>query len=115
MLRGITEINFHREAIAALEKRKRAAAGTAVARNIRAGMEALLAVAQFADDETSEEVIPNDQENSRKTSARGFNTGIVGGSFGAPTAVLDPMKRFSGMVAVASAFDVPCWHCRSRQ
>ena len=62
VLRGITEINFHREAIAALEKRKRAAAGTAVARDIRAGMEALLAVAQFADDETSEEVIPNDQE-----------------------------------------------------
>jgi DNA-binding GntR family transcriptional regulator len=54
-LRGITDINFHRQAIAALEKRKRAAAGAAIARDIKAGMDALLAVAQFADDEMPDE------------------------------------------------------------
>ena len=62
VLRGIADINFHRQAIAALEERKPAAAGAAIARDIRAGMEALLAVAQFADDETSEEAVPDGQE-----------------------------------------------------
>jgi DNA-binding GntR family transcriptional regulator len=62
VLRGITDINFHREAIAGLEKRKRAAAGAAIARDIRAGMDALLAVAQFADDETPDEAISDGQE-----------------------------------------------------
>lgn len=70
VLRGITDINFHRQAITALGTRKRAAAGVAIARDIRAGMEALLAVAQFADDETSEEPIPDDQRRVRKTGAR---------------------------------------------
>ena len=60
--RGITDINFHRQAITALGTRKRAAAGVAIARDIRAGMEALLAVAQFADDETSEGPIPDGLE-----------------------------------------------------
>jgi DNA-binding GntR family transcriptional regulator len=55
-LRGIADINFHREAIAALEKRKRAAAGSAIARDIRAGMDAILAVAQFVGDVTPDEV-----------------------------------------------------------
>jgi DNA-binding GntR family transcriptional regulator len=55
VLRGIADINFHREAIAALEKRKRGAAGAAIARDIKAGMAALLAVAQFADDETTDD------------------------------------------------------------
>ena len=62
VLRGITDINFHREAIAALEKRKRGAAGAAIARDIKAGMAALLAVAQFADDETTDEPISDGQE-----------------------------------------------------
>jgi DNA-binding GntR family transcriptional regulator len=62
VLRGIKDINFHREAIAALEKRKRAAAGAAIARDIKAGMDALLAVAQFADDETPDEAVSDIQE-----------------------------------------------------
>lgn len=62
VLRGIADINFHREAIAALEKRKRGAAGAAIARDIKAGMAALLAVAQFADDETTDEPISDGQE-----------------------------------------------------
>ena len=51
VLRGITDINFHQEAIAALEKKKRGAAGAAIARDIKAGMNKLLAIARFADDE----------------------------------------------------------------
>jgi DNA-binding GntR family transcriptional regulator len=55
VLRGIKDINFHREAIAALGKRNRGAARAAIARDIKAGMDALLAVAQFADDEETGE------------------------------------------------------------
>jgi DNA-binding GntR family transcriptional regulator len=62
VLRGITDINFHREAIEALGKRKRAAAGAAIARDIRAGMEALLAVAQFAGDEAIDEASFDSEE-----------------------------------------------------
>jgi DNA-binding GntR family transcriptional regulator len=51
VLRGITDINFHQEAIAALKGGKRAAAGAAISRDIKAGMDALLAAARFADDE----------------------------------------------------------------
>lgn len=50
VLRGITDINFHREAIDALEQGNRAAAGAAIARDIKAGMKTLLDIAQFADD-----------------------------------------------------------------
>jgi DNA-binding GntR family transcriptional regulator len=62
VLRGIKDINFHRQAIAALERRKRAAAGAAIARDIKAGMEALLAIAQFAEDETADEWAADEQE-----------------------------------------------------
>ena len=62
LLRGIKDINFHREAIAALEKRRRAAAGAAIARDIKAGMEALLAVAQFADDEAPNQEASDGEE-----------------------------------------------------
>jgi DNA-binding GntR family transcriptional regulator len=62
VLRGIKDINFHREAIAALEKRKRAAAGAAIARDIKAGMDALLAVAQFADDEAPDVAVSDAAE-----------------------------------------------------
>jgi DNA-binding GntR family transcriptional regulator len=51
VLSGIMDINFHRQAIEALEQRRRRAAGDAIARDIKAGMEALLAVATFAEDE----------------------------------------------------------------
>ena len=51
VLREITDINFHQEAIAALKGGKRAAAGAAIARDIKGGMDALLAAARFADDE----------------------------------------------------------------
>jgi hypothetical protein len=40
----------------------RGAAGAAIARDIKAGMAALLAVAQFADDETTDEPISDGQE-----------------------------------------------------
>jgi DNA-binding GntR family transcriptional regulator len=62
VLRGIKNINFHRQAIAALEKRKRAIAGAAIARDIKAGMDALLAVAQFADTEMPDEAGSDLQE-----------------------------------------------------
>ena len=65
VLRGIKHINFHREAIVALKKRNRAAAGAAIARDIKAGMDALLAVAQFADDKASDEVASNLQKRVR--------------------------------------------------
>jgi len=51
VLRGITDINFHRDAIAALERGDRAAAAKAIARDIRAGMKTLLAIAQFGEDD----------------------------------------------------------------
>lgn len=66
VLRGIKDINFHREAIAALKKGNRAAAGAAIARDIKAGMDALLAVAQFADDEAHAEVPSNTQKRVRR-------------------------------------------------
>ena len=47
LLREITKINFHRQAIASLERGKRAAAAKAIARDIEAGMKALLKVGQF--------------------------------------------------------------------
>ena len=47
VLREITKINFHRQAIANLERGKRAAAAKAIARDIEAGMKALLKVGQF--------------------------------------------------------------------
>jgi DNA-binding GntR family transcriptional regulator len=62
VLRGIRDINFHREAIEALQKRKRAAAGAAIARDIKAGMDALLAVAQFADNQNPEETTASDMQ-----------------------------------------------------
>jgi DNA-binding GntR family transcriptional regulator len=52
VLRDITRINFHRQAIASLERGDRAAASRAIARDIKAGMRTLLKVAQFrAEDE----------------------------------------------------------------
>src|SRR5262249_8633151 len=48
VLRGITDINFHREAIAALEKGKLVAAGAPIARDIKAGFAAPLAVAELS-------------------------------------------------------------------
>jgi DNA-binding GntR family transcriptional regulator len=62
VLRGIKDVNFHRQAIAALEERRHAAAGAAIARDIKAGMEALLAVAQFADDEVPNEEASDGEE-----------------------------------------------------
>jgi hypothetical protein len=47
VLQDITKINFHREAIAGLKRRNRAAASRAIARDIKAGMRALLRVGQF--------------------------------------------------------------------
>jgi DNA-binding GntR family transcriptional regulator len=62
VLRGIKDINFHRQAIEALEKKNRAAAGAAITRDIKAGMDALLAVAQFTDNQTSDETAADMQD-----------------------------------------------------
>lgn len=50
VLPRITKINFHHQAIQALEQNKAAAAGDAIGRDILEGMEAILNVATFADD-----------------------------------------------------------------
>ena len=55
LLREITKINFHRQAIASLERGKRAAAARAIARDIEAGMKALLKVGQFRAETDAEE------------------------------------------------------------
>src|SRR5262249_12124438 len=47
VLRQITKINFHRQAIRALEQGKAEAAAEAIARDIIEGMQAILAVADF--------------------------------------------------------------------
>jgi DNA-binding GntR family transcriptional regulator len=47
VLREITKINFHRQAIASLERGKRDSAANAIARDIVAGMKTLLKVGQF--------------------------------------------------------------------
>jgi DNA-binding GntR family transcriptional regulator len=51
ILKRITRINFHRQAIKALEQKKPGAAAEAIARDIAEGMQAILSVARFADDE----------------------------------------------------------------
>jgi len=55
VLREITKINFHRQAIANLERGKRAAAAKAIARDIEAGMKALLKVGQFRADSDADD------------------------------------------------------------
>lgn len=47
VLREIARLNFHRQAIASLERGDRAAAARAIARDIKAGMRVLLKVGQF--------------------------------------------------------------------
>jgi DNA-binding GntR family transcriptional regulator len=66
VLRGIKYINFHREAIAAIKMRNRAAAGAAIARDIKAGMDALLAVVHFADDAAPDKEASNTQKKVRR-------------------------------------------------
>lgn len=50
VLREITKINFHREAIKSLERGNSAAAARAITRDIKAGLRTLLKVGQFRND-----------------------------------------------------------------
>jgi DNA-binding GntR family transcriptional regulator len=49
-LKRITRINFHHQAIKALELKKASAAAEAISRDITEGMQSILSVARFADD-----------------------------------------------------------------